>query len=86
MLSFGLQGVEEGPPIPRGILALGGSPAPASLTDRDGLVTEEWQPRGLPASYLVDPGGRLRFQALGGLPWDEAPYMDFLKRISIRDE
>jgi len=164
VLSFGLQAVEQGPPIPQGILALGGSPAPAlrltdidgrefnlgdqrghwvfvhflaswcapcrrempsiqrmaaalrergpevvlvntaededtifeflaavalefaSLTDRDGLVTEGWQPRGLPASYLVDPGGRLRFQALGGLPWDEAPYIDFLKRISIRDE
>ena len=58
------------------------APELQSLMDSDGLVTEAWQPRGLPATYLVDPGGRLRYQALGGLPWDEPPYRDFLQAIS----
>jgi hypothetical protein len=51
------------------------------LMDSDGLVTERWQPRGLPATYLVDPEGRLRYVALGGRPWDTPPYLDFLKRL-----
>ena len=36
------------------------------LLDSDGLVTATWQPRGLPATYLVDPDGHIRYQALGG--------------------
>lgn len=52
------------------------------LMDRDGLATEAWQPRGLPSTYLVDPEGRIRYQALGGRPWDEAVYLDFLKALA----
>jgi len=36
------------------------------LMDTDGLATQVWQPRGLPATYLVDPEGRIQYQALGG--------------------
>jgi thiol-disulfide isomerase/thioredoxin len=48
------------------------------LMDKDGLVTERWQPRGLPATFLVDPAGRLQYLALGGRPWDTPDYMKFL--------
>ena len=51
------------------------------LMDQDGLVTEAWQPRGLPSTYLVDPGGVIRYQALGGRPWDEPEYMKFLDSL-----
>jgi thiol-disulfide isomerase/thioredoxin len=51
------------------------------LLDRDGLVTELWQPRGLPATFFVDPQGRLQYLALGGRPWDTAEYFDFLKKL-----
>jgi thiol-disulfide isomerase/thioredoxin len=51
------------------------------LMDTDGVVTEAWQPRGLPATFLVDPGGRLRYLALGGREWDTPPYLDFLRRL-----
>jgi hypothetical protein len=57
------------------------APGLRSLMDRDGLVTEAWEPRGLPATYLVDPEGRLRYQALGGRPWDEAVYLEFLRGL-----
>ncbi|MDH5178604.1 MAG: TlpA family protein disulfide reductase [Gammaproteobacteria bacterium] len=52
-----------------------------ALMDRDGLVTEQWQPRGLPATYLVGPDGRVYYQALGGRPWDEPTYLDFLRGL-----
>jgi thiol-disulfide isomerase/thioredoxin len=51
------------------------------LMDKDGLVTERWQPRGLPASFLVDPAGRLQYLALGGRPWDSTDYMRFLNQL-----
>ena len=52
-----------------------------SLMDADGQATEAWRPRGLPASYLVDPQGLIRYQALGGLPWDEPDYLGFLRSL-----
>lgn len=52
------------------------------LMDTDGLVTEAWQPRGLPATYLVDPGGRIRYQALGGREWEKPVYVDFLRGLA----
>jgi thiol-disulfide isomerase/thioredoxin len=58
------------------------APELESLMDRDGLVTEAWRPRGLPATYLVDPRGRIRYQALGGRAWDQPPYLDFVRNIA----
>ena len=52
------------------------------LMDTDGLVTEAWQPRGLPATYLVDPEGRIRYQALGGREWEQPVYIDFLRGLA----
>jgi thiol-disulfide isomerase/thioredoxin len=57
------------------------APDMTPLMDIQGLVTEQWQPRGLPASFLVDPQGRIRYQALGGREWDTPPYLDFLHRL-----
>lgn len=57
------------------------APDVVPLMDTDGLVTETWQPRGLPATFLVDPDGRIRYLALGGREWNTPPYRDFLRRI-----
>lgn len=51
------------------------------LMDLDGQVTEVWQPRGLPATYLVDPDGLIRYQALGGREWELPVYLDFLRGL-----
>jgi thiol-disulfide isomerase/thioredoxin len=53
-----------------------------TLLDRDGLVTEQWQPRGLPSTFFVDPDGKLRYLALGGRPWDSPAYLAFLNRLA----
>ena len=52
------------------------------LMDTDGLVTESWQPRGLPATYLVDPEGHIRYQALGGREWEQPAYVEFLRGLT----
>jgi thiol-disulfide isomerase/thioredoxin len=53
-----------------------------TLMDRDGQVTERWQPRGLPASFLVDPSGAIRYLALGGRDWSSPEYRAFLRRLA----
>jgi thiol-disulfide isomerase/thioredoxin len=52
-----------------------------TLMDRDGRATESWQPRGLPASFLVDPAGRIRYLALGGRDWTAPDYVRFLRAL-----
>ena len=52
------------------------------LLDADGLVTAAWQPRGLPSTFLVDPGGTIRYQALGGREWEKPVYVEFLRGLA----
>jgi thiol-disulfide isomerase/thioredoxin len=60
-----------------------GSVAPDlhSYMDRDGELTEVWAPRGLPTTFFIDPDGRKRYLALGGRPWDEPLYQQFLFKL-----
>ena len=53
----------------------------SSLRDPDGQYTELWKPRGLPATFLVDPQGVVRYRALGGRDWGSKPYVDFLEHL-----
>ena len=63
---------------------LGGvAPELNSLLDTDGDVTEQWQPRGLPSTYLVDPQGNLRYVVLGGQPWNKPEYYNFLLELIL---
>ncbi len=64
-----------------------GSVAPEidTLLDTDGLVTERWQPRGLPSTYLVDPAGNIRYVVIGGQDWSQREYQAFLLYLSKRD-
>lgn len=57
------------------------APDLSPLMDTDGLVTEVWQPRGLPATFFVDPEGKLQYLALGGRPWDTPEYLAFLRNL-----
>lgn len=59
----------------------GVAPDLTTLRDADGQVTEVWKPRGLPATYLIDPQGQVRYQALGGRDWDQPEYLAFLKAL-----
>ncbi|MBD3609896.1 MAG: TlpA family protein disulfide reductase, partial [Gammaproteobacteria bacterium] len=60
------------------------APNLSTLLDKDGLATEAWQPRGLPATYLVDPQGKIQYQALGGRPWNNKSYLMFIQSLMSR--
>jgi hypothetical protein len=49
--------------------------------DSDGLVTEDWKPRGLPTSFLIDPQGNVKYQAIGGREWGEPLYTSFIDKL-----
>ena len=53
-----------------------------SLMDRDGSVTERWQPRGLPATFLVGPRGTMEYIALGGRNWDKPEFLNFIRQLT----
>jgi len=40
------------------------------LMDRDGEALKAWQGKVLPASFLLDRSGRIRYQVIGPLEWD----------------
>ncbi|MDH5258908.1 MAG: hypothetical protein OEX07_12915, partial [Gammaproteobacteria bacterium] len=52
-----------------------------SLLDIDGQVTEAWKPRGLPTSFLINPEGQVKYQAVGGRDWGKPIYINFLKNL-----
>lgn len=52
-----------------------------SLMDVDGLVTEAWKPRGLPTSFLINPEGEVKYQAIGGREWGKGEYIQFIRTL-----
>lgn len=52
-----------------------------SLMDADGQVTEVWKPRGLPTTFLINPEGEVKYQAIGGREWNMPEYVNFLKKL-----
>ena len=52
-----------------------------SLMDRDGVITDKYKPRGLPTTFLIDPTGHIRYQAIGGREWDKKEYITFIEQL-----
>ncbi len=52
-----------------------------SLMDTDGLVTEVWKPRGLPTTFLINPEGEVKYQAIGGREWGKPVYINFIRKL-----
>jgi peroxiredoxin len=46
------------------------------LMDRTSGVSRDWRVRGLPSTYVIDPQGRIIFQAIGGREWDSDEIMN----------
>ena len=57
------------------------APNLTSMMDVDGQVTEIWKPRGLPTTFLIDPDGLVRYQAIGGREWHLPVYTQFIKTL-----
>jgi thiol-disulfide isomerase/thioredoxin len=57
------------------------APNLTSMMDVDGQITEIWKPRGLPTTFLIDPDGQVRYQAVGGRDWHDRVYIEFIKSL-----
>lgn len=51
------------------------------LLDRDTKVLEQWPVRGLPTTFIVDPDGRIVYQAIGGREWDDPELMAAIRAL-----
>lgn len=51
------------------------------LLDQEAEVVRKYPIRGLPTSYVVDPNGRLVYQAVGGREWDDPEILDKIRDL-----
>jgi peroxiredoxin len=51
------------------------------LMDKDSKVIGEWPVRGLPTTFVVDPEGRIVYQAIGGREWDDPELMEAVRAL-----
>ncbi len=57
-----------------------------SLLDVNGDVTEKYKPRGLPATFIIDPKGNMQYLFFGGRPWHTKPYINFLNQLNKQNK
>ena len=55
------------------------------LLDRDTRTAKTWRARILPASYVIDPDGAIRFAHYGGLDWASADVRKKIEGLMPRD-
>ena len=49
--------------------------------DRDSAVIAQWPVRGLPTTFVVDPAGRIVYQAIGSREWDDPALMAQIRAL-----
>lgn len=51
------------------------------LMDSDSSVTGMWPVRGLPTTFVIDPAGRLVYQAIGSREWDDPALLALVRAL-----
>ncbi len=51
------------------------------LLDQDGVTIRRWPVRGLPTTFVIDPDGRIVYQAIGGRAWDDPKLLDMVRAL-----
>jgi len=51
------------------------------LMDKTSSVSREWRVRGLPSTYVIDPQGRIIYQAIGGREWDAPEILEKIRKL-----
>ncbi|KPK04634.1 MAG: hypothetical protein AMJ64_13140 [Betaproteobacteria bacterium SG8_39] len=51
------------------------------LLDRDAQVTRAWRARALPMTFIIDPEGRIRYQAIGERDWADVDIRSRLRAL-----
>jgi thiol-disulfide isomerase/thioredoxin len=55
------------------------------LLDRDGGVARAWRVRVLPVSFVIDPGGGIRYSAVGDAAWDSPAVEQAIRGLLPRE-
>ena len=51
------------------------------IMDKDSNVARQWRVRGLPTTYIVNPAGKIVYQAIGDREWDSDEIMNQIRRL-----
>ncbi len=51
------------------------------IMDKDSSVVNQWKVRGLPTTYIVNPAGKIVYQAIGDREWDSDEIMNQIRRL-----
>lgn len=51
------------------------------LLDETGNEIKSWPIRGLPSTFVLDPEGRIVYQAIGGREWDDDALLDKVRAL-----
>lgn len=52
------------------------------VLDKGGKISRKWPTVGLPTTFVVDPAGKIAYQAIGGREWDDPAIMDTLRQLA----
>ncbi|WP_456417388.1 TlpA family protein disulfide reductase [Thiolapillus sp.] len=51
------------------------------LLDMDSTVSEAWEVKGLPTTFVIDQWGRKVYRAIGGREWDDPELLNQVRRL-----
>ena len=51
------------------------------IMDKDSSVVRQWKVRGLPTTYIVNPAGKIVYQAIGDREWDSDEIMNQIRNL-----
>ena len=51
------------------------------LLDENAKAVQDWGVLGLPTTFVVDPGGNIVYQAVGGRAWDDPVLLDEVRAL-----
>ncbi len=54
------------------------------LLDASGDIINRWPVKGLPTTYVIDPEGRVVYQAIGGREWDDEGLLDKVRALRVK--
>lgn len=54
------------------------------LLDSDSGIIDQWPVRGLPTTFVIDPGGRIVYQAIGSREWDDPALLALVKALALK--
>lgn len=54
------------------------------LLDESGYEINKWPIKGLPTTFVLDPEGRVIYQAVGGREWDDDKLLEMVRQLKTK--